>query len=99
MVRRKMRVCVPSPVFSQLHSGRRPWFNRFRATLGRCASIDEIATLLRVKVQRWRGLPPLDEDNDSENVGSEDEPQSERITSCKESGNLDDQFAAMSLLR
>ncbi|KAL1940389.1 hypothetical protein VTO73DRAFT_8961 [Trametes versicolor] len=79
--------------------GRRPWFNKFRATLGRCTSIDEIGGLLRVKVQRWRGLLPLDEDHDGENVGSEHEPQYERGAPCMESGCLDDQFTAMSLLR
>jgi hypothetical protein len=36
-------------------SRRRPWFPRFRTRLGRCASLDEIETLLNVNVRRWRG--------------------------------------------
>ncbi|KAI0333200.1 FMN-linked oxidoreductase [Cubamyces sp. BRFM 1775] len=48
--------------------GRRPWFNKFRSTLGQCDSINEIERLLRVKVQRWRGLQPLSaEEDDDEN--------------------------------
>ncbi len=67
--------------------------------LGRCASVDEIATLLRVKVQRWRGLLPLGEEDDCETVGSEDESQYEQGTSCRESEGLDTTFDGMSLLR
>ncbi|KAI1784411.1 FMN-linked oxidoreductase [Ganoderma leucocontextum] len=53
--------------------GRRPWFSKFRAALGRCESIDVIEKLLRVKVQRWRGLPPLsDVDVDAEDEESEE---------------------------
>jgi len=35
--------------------GRRPWFNKFRAALNRCQTLDDIERLLS-KVQRWRGL-------------------------------------------
>ena len=40
-------------------SKRRPWFPKFRTKLGQCASVDEIETLLRVKVGRWRGPADL----------------------------------------
>ncbi|KAI0918453.1 hypothetical protein AcW1_009661 [Taiwanofungus camphoratus] len=39
--------------------GRRPWFNKFRAALSRCEVVDDVDTLLRSKVQRWRGLSPI----------------------------------------
>ena len=60
-----------------IHSGRRPWFGQFRAALGRCGTVGEIERLLRVKVQRWRGLVPVlaDADGDVEGEpgsGSED---------------------------
>lgn len=35
--------------------GRRPWFNKFRAALNGCKTVDDIDAVLR-KVQRWRGL-------------------------------------------
>ncbi|KAI0762936.1 FMN-linked oxidoreductase [Fomes fomentarius] len=53
--------------------GRRPWYNRFRATLGKCETVDEIERILRVKVQRWRGLPPLMEEDDDDDAADEDE--------------------------
>ena len=54
-------------------SGRRPWFNKFRAALGRCDTVDAIEKLLRVKVQRWRGLLPLlHEDADDEDAQKSD---------------------------
>ena len=60
-------------------SGRRPWFNKFRATSGRCQTVDEIHRLLRVKVQRWRGLAPLtvdeDEGDEEDFVEDDDERQ------------------------
>ncbi|KAI0364839.1 FMN-linked oxidoreductase [Pilatotrama ljubarskyi] len=55
--------------------GRRPWYNKFRATLGRCESIEDIERLLRVKVQRWRGLEPLDADGSEEDEDSADEEE------------------------
>ena len=62
-------------------SGRRPWFNKFRATLGRCQTVDEIERLLRVKVQRWGGLAPLTVDevgeNEEDSVEDDDEHQRE----------------------
>lgn len=36
-------------------SRRCSWFPRFRTRLGQCASLEEIETLLKVKVRRWRG--------------------------------------------
>ncbi|KAI0712809.1 FMN-linked oxidoreductase [Cerioporus squamosus] len=50
---------------------RRPWYNKFRAALGRCESVDEIERLLRVKVQRWRGLAPLDPDEVDDEAADE----------------------------
>ncbi|KAH9888527.1 FMN-linked oxidoreductase [Cubamyces lactineus] len=62
--------------------GRRPWFNKFRSTLGQCESISEIERLLRVKVQRWRGLKPLsaeeDEDEDEDAGHSDTEGTDDR---------------------
>ncbi|KAI0737241.1 FMN-linked oxidoreductase [Daedaleopsis nitida] len=53
--------------FIDAQCGRRPWFGQFRAALGRCGTVEEIEQLLRVKVQRWRGLRVLaDADDDSE---------------------------------
>ncbi|KAL6302680.1 FMN-linked oxidoreductase [Sparassis latifolia] len=43
--------------------GRRPWFNKFRTALNRCQSVDDIERLLRVKVQRWRGVAPFPGDD------------------------------------
>ena len=37
-------------------SRRRSWFPQFRTRLGQCASLDEVETLLKVKVRRLRGL-------------------------------------------
>jgi len=39
--------------------GRRSWFNKFRVTLNHCQTVEDIDRLLRIKVQRWRGLEPL----------------------------------------
>ncbi|EMD35626.1 hypothetical protein CERSUDRAFT_85566 [Gelatoporia subvermispora B] len=39
--------------------GRKPWFNKFRASLNQSKTVDGIDKLLRSKVQRWRGLEPL----------------------------------------
>lgn len=51
-----------------VHSGRRPWFSKFRNALTQCKTLDEIEDLLRWRVQRWRGdaAAPL-EDNDTPN--------------------------------
>ncbi|KAJ8473809.1 hypothetical protein ONZ51_g7624 [Trametes cubensis] len=57
--------------FVDYQCGRRPWFNKFRSILGQSDSISEIEKLLRVKVQRWRGLQPLSDDEDQdENEGA-----------------------------
>ncbi|TFY53891.1 hypothetical protein EVJ58_g9185 [Rhodofomes roseus] len=46
--------------------GRRPWFNKFRAALTRCQTLDNIEDLLK-KVQIWRGRHVLSESpNDAE---------------------------------
>ncbi|CDO72688.1 hypothetical protein BN946_scf184985.g108 [Trametes cinnabarina] len=55
--------------------GRRPWFNKFRATLGKCADIDAIERLLRVKVQRWRGLAPLDPNEELAEAGTSEDDE------------------------
>ncbi|KAF9233416.1 FMN-linked oxidoreductase [Melanogaster broomeanus] len=34
---------------------RRPWYSKFRLALNNCESVDDIETLLRGKVSRWRG--------------------------------------------
>ena len=47
---------MPSVMF---YSKRRPWFLQFRTKLGQCTSLDEIESLLKVKVRRWRGLTDL----------------------------------------
>jgi hypothetical protein len=36
-------------------SRRRSWFLQFRTRLGQCTSLDEVETLLKVKVRQWRG--------------------------------------------
>lgn len=36
-------------------SARRPWYSHFRVALNQCQTLDEIETLLRGKVVRWRG--------------------------------------------
>ena len=36
-------------------SRRRSWFPQFRTRLGQCTSLDEVETLLNVKVRQWRG--------------------------------------------
>jgi hypothetical protein len=50
---------MDSALSVMLCSNRRPWFSKFRTKLGQCASLDEIETLLRVEVGRWRGLTDL----------------------------------------
>lgn len=76
--RRPPIVCTLSSPYVEvfadwLRSGRRPWYNKFRATLGQCETIDDIERFLRVKVQRWRGLPPLTEEDDDDDAADEDE--------------------------
>uniref|UniRef100_A0ABQ0LNC4 tRNA-dihydrouridine(16/17) synthase [NAD(P)(+)] n=1 Tax=Mycena chlorophos TaxID=658473 RepID=A0ABQ0LNC4_MYCCL len=42
--------------FIDFQCHRRPWYTKFRAALGQCRSLGDIETLLRTKVQRWRGI-------------------------------------------
>ena len=90
-------------MLTEHHSGRRPWFNKFRGVLAKCESVDAIETLLRVKVQRWRELPPLsDVDVDDDLEGSDtDESGSERGTrnTTPVGGvDVDEAFAGLSIL-
>ncbi|PIL32998.1 hypothetical protein GSI_05116 [Ganoderma sinense ZZ0214-1] len=84
--------------------GRRPWFNKFRAELGRCDSIDAIEKLLRVKVQRWRGLPPLSEEDADADEEAEDSDADERSERRVSRGGgegttvMDDTLAGLSIL-
>ncbi|KAI0644800.1 FMN-linked oxidoreductase [Trametes meyenii] len=82
--------------------GRRPWYSKFRAALGRCGSLDEIETLLRVKVQRWRGLTPLVSDDVPpaviNAVGSDNERgNTEASGAVPDEEGLDETFAALAL--
>ncbi|TFK85518.1 FMN-linked oxidoreductase [Polyporus arcularius HHB13444] len=74
--------------------GRRPWFNKFRAALGRCETVDEIERLLRVKVQRWRGLAPLasDEVDDGADEADDDEERDK-------AAEVEDVMAALNMLQ
>ena len=89
---------------SVVSSGRRPWFNKFRAELGQCETVDAIEKLLRAKVQRWRGLSPLSEDDvdaDGEAEDSDADERTERRAS-RDSGEgttvVDDMFSGLSIL-
>ncbi|KAI0666965.1 FMN-linked oxidoreductase [Trametes maxima] len=82
--------------------GRRPWYSKFRAVLGGCGSLDEIETLLRVKVQRWRGLAPLVSDETLPTVldvvDSDDEQgDTEAGGAVPEDEGLDETFTALGL--
>ena len=86
-------------------SGRRPWFNKFRAALGRCDTVDAIEKLLRVKVQRWRGLPPLShEDTDDEDAQESDidegggRPPPRGYGESTRAADMDDLLADLSIL-
>lgn len=55
--------------FIDRQCGRRPWFTKFRSTLTKCRSVDEIDNLVRTRVQKWRGLKPiLYDDSDTETL-------------------------------
>lgn len=60
-------------------SARRPWYNKFRATLNHCQEIAEIETLLRGKVTRWRGrageVLKEGDDSDTEDENSDEEEE------------------------
>ncbi|KAF8069163.1 FMN-linked oxidoreductase [Lyophyllum atratum] len=57
--------------FIEFQCGRRPWFQKFRAALGRANSTEDLELLLRTRVERWRGRPPrgLDVDTRDEDTG------------------------------
>ncbi|KAF9009967.1 t-diRNAhydrouridine synthase [Cyathus striatus] len=68
--------------FIDFQCNRRPWFSKFRTALNATQSLEEVEKLLRVKVQRWRGRPPLfahhhgtaeGEDNDDSDYSNSDE--------------------------
>ncbi|KZT01053.1 FMN-linked oxidoreductase [Laetiporus sulphureus 93-53] len=67
---------------------RRPWFNKFRAELTQCESLDDIEYTLR-KVQRWRGFSPSAADPAAEAEECEEEHEK----------TLDDVLDAIALLR
>ncbi|KAJ3967980.1 FMN-linked oxidoreductase [Lentinula raphanica] len=54
--------------FIDFQCTRRPWSRKLRASLNTCKNLDDIEHLLRVKVQRWRGML----DHPSQEVDSED---------------------------
>jgi tRNA-dihydrouridine synthase 1 len=63
--------------FIFLRSGRRTWFSKFRAALAATTTLDAIESLLRFKVERWRGRPPRkltseDEEDQLCDSGSDD---------------------------
>ncbi|KAJ3985828.1 FMN-linked oxidoreductase [Lentinula detonsa] len=55
--------------FIDFQCARRPWFRKLRAALNACTDLDDIEHLLRVKIQRWRGMTI----NSSTETDSEDE--------------------------
>ncbi|KAJ3783473.1 FMN-linked oxidoreductase [Lentinula aff. detonsa] len=42
--------------FIDFQCARRPWSRKLRAALNACTDLDDIERLLRVKIQRWRGM-------------------------------------------
>ncbi|KAJ3991870.1 FMN-linked oxidoreductase [Lentinula boryana] len=42
--------------FIDFQCARRPWSRKLRAALNACTDLDDIEHLLRVKIQRWRGM-------------------------------------------
>ncbi|KAH9925861.1 FMN-linked oxidoreductase [Epithele typhae] len=59
--------------FIEKKCGRRPWFTKFRMALARTETPADIVRLLRVRVQRWRGLPPLEHDRWSSDSKDDDD--------------------------
>jgi len=59
--------------FVEFQCARRPWYPKFRAALNHCETLEEIETLLRRKVAKWRGGAGAarggydDEDNNDNN--------------------------------
>ena len=54
-------------------SSRRPWYKKFRSCLNNCEVIEEIETLLRGKVTRWRGKAAEVDDPVRSQLDSDDE--------------------------
>lgn len=61
-----------------LKSSRRPWFKKFRASLGSTRTIEDIETLLRIRVERWRGRPPRGRDLDTDDYPGIDDTEEEQ---------------------
>ena len=54
-------------------SSRRTWMPKFLRAVTACRTMEEVDKLLRVKIQRWRGKPPIPQDADDVEEDSEDE--------------------------
>ncbi|KZT70037.1 FMN-linked oxidoreductase [Daedalea quercina L-15889] len=68
--------------------GRRPWFNKFRAALARCQSLDDLEDVLK-KVERWRGR----------SVSSESPTDTEKDDEDGAQNASEEALASLSLLR
>ena len=91
------------PVLIEHCSGRRPWFNKFRGALAKCESVDAIETLLRVKVQHWRSLPPLsdidvDDELEESDTGEGGGGRLTRDETAIGGVDVDEAFAGLSIL-
>ncbi|KAJ7717045.1 FMN-linked oxidoreductase [Mycena metata] len=62
--------------FIDFQCHRRPWYNKFRTSLGACKTLDDIERLLRVKVEKWRGRAPriVDADVDDDDFAEGNQP-------------------------
>ncbi|KAF8155721.1 FMN-linked oxidoreductase [Crassisporium funariophilum] len=67
--------------FVEFQCGRRPWFPKFRATLGATDTLDSIETFLRLRVEKWRGRPPRHMHHDSveESLSDEKDDNEHRV--------------------
>ncbi|KAF9467969.1 FMN-linked oxidoreductase [Collybia nuda] len=65
--------------FIEFQCGRRPWFKMFRASLGSTRTIEDIETLLRIRVEKWRGRPPRGRDYDVEDHPGIDDTEKKRM--------------------
>ncbi|KAI0066799.1 FMN-linked oxidoreductase [Artomyces pyxidatus] len=65
--------------FIAFHCQRRPWFTHFRVRLAQCSSVEEIESLLRGRVRRWRGDAGavVEEDEDEMPVDEQREGEAE----------------------
>jgi tRNA-dihydrouridine synthase 1 len=68
------------------NSARRPWYKHFRAALNRTHTIEEIETLLKVKVVRWRGKAGAV----ISNLGGDGESEDEKETGKDDDDGLGD---------